>query len=133
MRINSHIFDNALSRLLKNYCRSFYAKLAFFIVFVLKLQTDFAARLCFWFSAMTLPLNKFARPCFRVFKKRTSFPLTEMEAAARELMGMAATLAASERAFSHAVELHSAKCANFGVRIFAILMLMRMNPHLVMN
>jgi len=39
-------------RLLRfNYCRSFYVKLAFFTAFVLTLQTDFAARWYFWFSA----------------------------------------------------------------------------------
>jgi len=32
-------------------CRSFYTKLAFFIELYLILQTDFMARLCFWFSA----------------------------------------------------------------------------------
>jgi len=32
-------------------CRSFYVKLTFFIELYLILQTDFMARLCFWFSA----------------------------------------------------------------------------------
>jgi len=33
------------------YCTSFHVKLAFFAVFVQTLQTGFAARWCFWFSA----------------------------------------------------------------------------------
>jgi len=46
---------------------------------------------------------------------------------------MTATSAPSERVFSHAGELYSEKHANFDVRILAILMLMRTNPHLGMN
>jgi len=34
-----------------NYCRSVYPKLAFFTLFLLTLETDFAARWCFRFSA----------------------------------------------------------------------------------
>jgi len=49
------------------------------------------------------------------------------------LLGMTATSAPSERVFSHADELYSSKRANLGVRTFAILMLMRMNPDLGMN
>jgi len=46
-----------------NYCKSFHAIFAFCIVFVLKLQTDVAA------LQMSLPLNKFAQPCFSVFER----------------------------------------------------------------
>jgi len=72
-RINSHCFNNVSSRFLSsgksnklcfNYCRSFYVKLAFFTVFVLTLQTDFAARCCFWFSPIAFLLNKFAHPWY---------------------------------------------------------------------
>ena len=50
---------------------------------------------------------------------------------ARELLGMTATSAPSERVFSHAGELYSAKRANLGVQTFAILMLMKMNSDLI--
>jgi len=46
---------------------------------------------------------------------------------------MTATSAPSERVFSHAGELYSKKRANLGIWMFAILMLMVMNPHLGMN
>ena len=52
---------------------------------------------------------------------------------ARELLDVTATSAPSERVFSYAVELYSEKHSNLGARIFAILVLMRMNPHLGMN
>ena len=42
-----------------------------------------------------------------------------------------ATSAQSERVFSHAGELYSAKQANLGVQTFAILMLVRMNSDLI--
>jgi len=58
-RINSHSFNNILSRFsgtrnekklhTDNYCTSFNVKLAFFTVFVLTLQTSFAAHCCFLF------------------------------------------------------------------------------------
>ena len=38
-------------------------------VFILKLQTDVSASLCFNFLQMTLTLNKFAQPCFKVYEK----------------------------------------------------------------
>ena len=56
-----------------------------------------------------------------------------LKIAAWELLGMTATSAPPERVFSHASELHSAKRANLGARIFSLLMLMRMNPCLGMN
>jgi len=65
------------------------------------------------------------------WKSENRFPY--LKAAAREFLGMTATSAPSERVFSHAGELHSEKRANLGVRIFAILIRMRMNPHLGMN
>jgi len=34
-----------------NYCRSLHVKLAFFTVFILRLQIDFAARWSFWVCA----------------------------------------------------------------------------------
>jgi len=46
---------------------------------------------------------------------------------------LTATSAPSKRVFSHAGELYSEKRANLAVRIFPILMLMRMNPNLGMN
>ena len=55
-----------------------------------------------------------------------------LEAAAQEL-GMTATWAPSERVCSYADELYSKKRANLAVRIFSILMLMRMNLPLGMN
>jgi len=74
-------------------------------------------------------------PLLWVLEKRTSFPLSYLKAAARELLGMTATSTPSQRVFSHAGEFHSAKRANLDVRTFAIFMLMtmRMNPHLGMN
>jgi len=58
------------------WCRSFYGKRAFFIE--LYLQTNFAARWCFWFSYKALLLKKFAHPwsiqtmrfCQNLFPKR---------------------------------------------------------------
>jgi len=46
-----------------------------------------------------------------------------LKAAARELLGMTARSAPSERVFSHAGELYSKKRADLVARIFAILML----------
>ena len=63
------------------------------------------------------------------WKSENRFP--HLKAAARELLGMTATSAPSERVFSHAGELYSAKRANLGVQTFAILMLMRMNSDLI--
>jgi len=65
------------------------------------------------------------------WKKEQCFPY--LKATRRELLGMSATSAPSERVFSHVGELYSAKRANLGLRIFAILMLMRMNPGLDVN
>jgi len=47
-----------------NYCTLINVKLAFFTIFVLTLQTGFAARCFFGFLKMNLLSNKFARPCF---------------------------------------------------------------------
>ena len=63
------------------------------------------------------------------WKSENRFP--HLNAAARELLGMTATSAPSERVFSHAGELYSAKRANLGVQTFAILMLMRINSDLI--
>jgi len=68
---------------------------------------------------------------FVCWKNEHRFPY--LKAAARELLGTTATSAPSEQVFSHASELYSAKRANLGIRIFAILMLMKMNPHVGMN
>jgi len=46
-------------------------------------------------------------------------------------MGMTVTSAPSERVFSRAGEVYSAKGTNLGIGIFTILIFMRMNPHLV--
>ena len=54
-----------------------------------------------------------------------------LSAAARELLGMTATSAPSERVFNHVGKLYSAKRANLGVQTFAIFMLMRMNSDLI--
>ena len=62
------------------------------------------------------------------WKSENRFP--HLKAAGQELLGMTATSASSERVFSHARELYSAKRANLGVQIFAILMHMRMNSDL---
>jgi len=70
-------------------------------------------------------------PALGFWKNEHRFPY--LKAAARELLDMTATLAPSERVFSHPGELYSEKRANIGVRIFAIDMLMRMNPDLGMN
>jgi len=59
--------------------------------------------------------------------------LPYLMAAARELLGMIAISSPSKRGFSHAGELYSEKRASLGVRICAILMLIRMNPDLGMN
>jgi len=72
--------------------------------------------------------KKFEDTCFSVLEKRKPFPLSE--AAALELLGMTATSAPSERVFGHAGEVYSEKRAKLGVRIFGILMLVRMNTHL---
>ena len=63
------------------------------------------------------------------WKSENRFP--HLKVAARELLGMTATSAPSERVFSDAGELYSAKRANLGVQTFAILMLMRMNSDLI--
>ena len=63
------------------------------------------------------------------WKTENAFP--HLKAAAQELLGMTATSAPSERVFSHAGELYTAKRANLGVQTFAILMLMRMNSDLI--
>ena len=63
------------------------------------------------------------------WKSENRFP--DLNAAARELLGMTATSALSERVFSHAGKLYSAKRANLGVQTFAILMIMRMNSDLI--
>jgi len=53
-----------------NYCTSINVKLAFFTIFVLALQTGFAARCFFVFLQMTFLLNKFAHPwCILSVKK----------------------------------------------------------------
>ena len=54
-----------------------------------------------------------------------------LKAAARKLLGTTATSAPSERVFSYAGELYSAKRANLGVQTFAIYMFMRMNSDLI--
>ena len=56
---------------------------------------------------------------------------SHLKAAARKLLGMTATSAPSERVFSDAGEMCSAKRANLGIQTFAILMLMRMNSDLI--
>ena len=63
------------------------------------------------------------------WKSKNSF--SHVKVAARELLGMTATSAPSERVFSHAGELYSAKRANLGVQTFALLMLMRVNYDLI--
>ena len=63
------------------------------------------------------------------WKSENRFP--HLKGAARELLGMTATSAPSERVFSHAGELYSAKRAKLGVQTFAILMFMRMNSDLI--
>jgi len=73
----------------------------------------------------------FEMPVPGCWKNEHRFPY--LTAAAPELLGMTATSSPSERVFSHAGELYSEKRANLGVRIFAILMLIRMKPHLGMN
>jgi len=72
-------------------------------------------------------------PVLGYWRNEHRFPY--LRAAARELLDMTATSAPPERVFSHAGELYSKKCANLGIRIriFAIHMLMRMDPHLGMN
>ena len=63
------------------------------------------------------------------WKSENCFP--HLKAAARELLGMTATSAPSERVFSHAGKLYSVKRANLGVQTFAIFMPMRMNSDLI--
>jgi len=45
-----------------NYCTPVNVKLAFFAVFVLTLQTGFAACWCFWFSANDSSIEQFWPP-----------------------------------------------------------------------
>ena len=66
---------------------------------------------------------------FSYWKSENCFP--HLNAAAQELLSMTATSAPSERVFSHAGKLYSAKQANLSVQTFAILMLMRMNSDLI--
>jgi len=70
-------------------------------------------------------------PGLGYWKSENRFPY--LKAAALEFLGMIATSTPSERVFGHTGQLYSKKHANLGVRIFAILMLMRMNPHLGMD
>jgi len=70
-------------------------------------------------------------PVLGYLKGKHRFP--DLKAAARELLDMTATSAPSERVLSHTGELYSKKSANLGIRIFAVDMLMRMDPHLGMN
>ena len=49
---------------------SFNVKLPFFTVFVLTLQSDFAARRCFWFSANDSSIEQFAHPWFTLCVKK---------------------------------------------------------------
>ena len=74
---------------------------------------------------------KIGLPALGYWKSGHRFPY--LKVAARELLGMTATSAPSERVFSHAGELYSKKRGNLGIRIFAIHMLMRINPHLGMK
>jgi len=46
-------------------CRLFYVKPALFIELYLTLQTDFAARRCFWFSANDSSIEQICPPCFQ--------------------------------------------------------------------
>jgi len=147
-RIDLCIFDNVLSTFLKAINKKNLILIKY--VFVVSItaghfmQNFHSLSYLYWnyklilrlacvfsFLQMTLPLSKFAHPCFRVFEKRTLFPSTA--GCCSKTHGTTATSAPSEWAFSHVVELCSAKCAILGVVIFAILMLVRMNPHLVMN
>jgi len=57
-------------------------------------------------------------PVLGYLKNEHHFPY--LKAAAREFLGMTATSALSERVFSHAGELHSAKRADLGEGFFAI-------------
>ena len=85
----------------------------------------------FSFLQMAFPLNKFAQPVLGYSKNEHHFPY--LKATAKDLLGMTATSALSERVFSHAGELYSAKRADLGAEIFATPLLIRMNPHLALN
>jgi len=62
-------------------CGSFYVKLALFSELYLKLQTDFTARWCFWFSANDCPfeswlqLRGLSASDFKCFLSVVRFPL----------------------------------------------------------
>ena len=62
--------ENQTKLNIDNYCTSINVKLAFFTIFVLILQTGFAARCFFGFLQMTLLLNKFAQPWFILCLKK---------------------------------------------------------------
>jgi len=49
------------------WCRSFYAKLAFFNELYVTLQTDFAARWCFCFSANDSSVEQVCPSCYNVW------------------------------------------------------------------
>jgi len=68
-------------------------------------------------------------PVLAYSKDEHHFPY--LKAAAQELMVMKATSAPSEQVFSHVGKLYSVKGTNIGVVIFAILVLLRLNPYLV--
>ena len=94
-----------------NYCKSFYAELAFCIRIFIETTNWCCSSLVFLvFWKWLFHWTSFPNPVLGYSKNEHRY----LKAASRELMGMTVTSAPSERVFSHVSELYSAKDTNLG-------------------